>query len=127
MKQRICEGTWEEVRAHDAELAGQRVRLVVITDDATSTRQSAVKARESAFGKYAGVLRSSEEFMKEKHARPSARDLLRMPPAERDAYLRTAAESAAPLYEADLGLPPHERELTALTALDGEAFCDDEP
>jgi hypothetical protein len=54
----------------------------------------------------------------------TARDLLAMAPAERSAYLRWAAEDAAPLYESDLALPPAERELTALTALDGEPFDD---
>ena len=50
----------------------------------------------------------------------TARELLSLPADKRDAYLRAAAEDAAPLYEADLALPPSERELTALTALDGE-------
>ena len=45
-----------------------------------------------------------------------------LPRQEQDRLLAVSAESAAPLYEADLALPPHERELTALTALDGEHF-----
>ena len=57
---------------------------------------------------------------------PTARELLSMPPAERSAFLAKAAEHAAPLYEADLMKPPSERELTALTALDGVEFCDDD-
>jgi hypothetical protein len=47
------------------------------------------------------------------------KDVLALPKAERDQLMREAAEAMAPLYEADLALPPHERELTAFTALDG--------
>ncbi len=56
----------------------------------------------------------------------SATELLRLSPEEREPYLRRAAEDAAPLYNADLALPPGERELTAFTALDGEPFCEDD-
>ncbi len=52
--------------------------------------------------------------------------LLTLPRAERNRLLAQAAEAAAPEYEADLALPPAERELTAFTALDGEPFLDDE-
>lgn len=52
----------------------------------------------------------------------SASELLRLSPEEREPYLRRAAEDAAPFYNADLALPPSERELTAFTALDGEPF-----
>jgi hypothetical protein len=55
----------------------------------------------------------------EKERHYTAAELLRMPIAERDRILRAQAERMAPLYEADLALPPHERELTAFTALDG--------
>ncbi len=54
----------------------------------------------------------------------SARELLAMSPEERGTYLRAAADAAAPIYEADLALPYAERELTALTALDGEPFLE---
>ncbi len=50
---------------------------------------------------------------------PTARELLSVPPEERGAVLVRAAEQAAPLYDADLALPPPDRELTALTVLDG--------
>ena len=40
-------------------------------------------------------------------ARPlSAKELLRLPAEERDRYIRAACEKAAPLYAADLALPP---------------------
>ena len=50
--------------------------------------------------------------------------LLTLPRAERRRILASAAEAAAPFYEADLALPAAERELTAFTALDGEPFID---
>lgn len=57
---------------------------------------------------------------------PTARELLALPPEERDRALAAQAEDASLLYEEDLGRPVAERELTAFTALDGEPFCDDE-
>jgi len=54
----------------------------------------------------------------------TARGLLSLSPHERARVLVAAAEDAAPLYNADLALPPAERELTAFTALDGEDFHD---
>lgn len=51
--------------------------------------------------------------------------LLMLPRAERNRILASAAEAAAPEYEADLARPVAERELTAFTALDGEPFLDD--
>lgn len=43
-----------------------------------------------------------------------------LPRAEQDRIMQAAAEDAAPLYETDLALPPHQRELTAFTVLDGD-------
>jgi hypothetical protein len=45
-----------------------------------------------------------------------------MSPEERDLLLTAQADDAASLYAADLARPDEERELTAFTALDGEAF-----
>ena len=53
--------------------------------------------------------------------------LMSLPFDEQDRILAAAAETATPLYEADLALPPAERELTAFTALDGEDFVFDSP
>ena len=47
----------------------------------------------------------------------TAKELLHMPKADRDRYMQAALEDAAPLYAADLALPPHERELTWMTAI----------
>ncbi|MGI4790048.1 MAG: hypothetical protein ACRYFS_14500 [Janthinobacterium lividum] len=49
---------------------------------------------------------------------PTARQLLAMPEAERSPLLSEAAAHAALLYEADLALPPEQRELTAISAID---------
>ena len=54
----------------------------------------------------------------------TASGLLALPPEQRGRVLAAAAENAAPLYEADLALPPAERELTAFTILDDEDFDD---
>jgi len=53
---------------------------------------------------------------------PTARQLLLMPEAERDRYLSEAAAHAAPLYEADLALPPEQRELTAISAIGDDIY-----
>ena len=53
---------------------------------------------------------------------PTARQILALPEAERDRILSEAAAHAAPLYEADLALPPEQRELTALSAIDDDIY-----
>ena len=58
----------------------------------------------------------------DKKRSPTARELLNLPKEARQRYLLAAAEAAAPLYEADLALPPEQRELTAFSALEGEPF-----
>ena len=40
-----------------------------------------------------------------------------LPTADQDRIMERAAKDAAPLYAADLALPPHERELTAFGIL----------
>jgi hypothetical protein len=56
----------------------------------------------------------------------TARELLALPPEERDRALAAQAEDAARLYAEDLDRPIAEREMTALTALDSEPFRDHE-
>jgi hypothetical protein len=53
---------------------------------------------------------------------PTARELLALPPEERDQALAAQAEDAAQHYAEDLNRPIAERDLTAFTALDGEPF-----
>lgn len=45
-----------------------------------------------------------------------------MPEAERNRILSEAAADAAPLYEADLALPPEQRELTAISAIEDDIY-----
>jgi hypothetical protein len=50
MKQQTIEGTWEEILEHNAELAGQRVRLTILPDkspnfSATETLDQKLKGR----------------------------------------------------------------------------------
>lgn len=47
----------------------------------------------------------------------TAREMLALPAAERRRIAEAQAELAAPEYERDLSLPPHERELTAFMVL----------
>lgn len=42
----ILEGLWEEVRAHDAELQGRRVRLIILPDEVEKTTQAKSVGRE---------------------------------------------------------------------------------
>jgi hypothetical protein len=60
----------------------------------------------------------------ERQVLPLALRVAAMPPEEQDRILTAAAEQAAELYNADLSLPPSERELAAFTALDGDQFSD---
>ena len=53
-------------------------------------------------------------------AYPTARQLLAMPEADRNRILSEAAAHAAPQYEADLALPPEQRELTAISAIEDD-------
>jgi hypothetical protein len=55
---------------------------------------------------------------------PSVRELLAMRPAMRRVHLETAAAAMQAQYQADADLPVSDRELTAFTALDGEAVVE---
>jgi hypothetical protein len=45
MEQPTFEGTWEEVLLHSSELVGRRVKLVVLTNQPTSTLDKVLKGR----------------------------------------------------------------------------------
>ena len=75
----VLEGTWEELKLHDQELAGKRFRLVPVppeTDQAnhkvrknkqgTSEERHTVPRQLTGMGKFAGIIPSSEEFMHQK-------------------------------------------------------------
>ncbi len=72
----MLEGTWEEIKQHEAELSGQRLR-VYINPDIEAPGQTAKKVRTQpkqkgrpeqlrGRGMLAGVL-STEEFLRRKH------------------------------------------------------------
>lgn len=87
----ILEGTWEEIRAHDAELAGKQVRLEVAN---TSDEASAWEAERLA---------AAERF---RLAREEARKI------EADIPYRSGFDSVAMIREARAGAmygyPPEE-------------------
>lgn len=64
--QQVLEGTWEEIKTHEAELAGKRLRVVICPPEQANAEEMKPPKRVSALGKYAGVL-NSEEFMRRKH------------------------------------------------------------
>jgi hypothetical protein len=81
----------------------------------------AVQLAQGKIKTLAGILRAADRqvlwSLQPRETDPAY--LLSLPREERDRILRAQAEQAAPLYKADLALPPAERELTAFTALDG--------
>ena len=76
----ILEGTWEELKLHDAELSGKRYRLVPLPSETVKTTTRASKSKRSTapkpgaqaprqltgMGKFAGIIPSSEEFIRQK-------------------------------------------------------------
>src|SRR4051812_26215589 len=95
---------------------------MTLTIDLTPELEARLEAKARASGK---PLPEYVRITLEELATPEEVDMaefLALPRQEQDRLLAAAAESAAPLYEADLALPPHEQELTAFTALDGEPF-----
>ena len=74
MAAHVIEGTWEEIKRHESELAGRLLRVTIIPEKAITGESSAPPQeapsiaptrRVSAMGKYAGIL-SSEDFMRRK-------------------------------------------------------------
>jgi len=75
----VLEGTWEEIKLHDRELSGRRFRLVAMPQEQpkhdfqqrsrgqSSKRESQASPRQlTEMGKFAGIIPSSEEFMRQK-------------------------------------------------------------
>ncbi|HZO89833.1 MAG TPA: hypothetical protein VFB38_16005 [Chthonomonadaceae bacterium] len=73
----VFEGTWEEIKLHEQELIGKRLRVIVEPEERKmparkgtqaqgSERQPKNRERPSILGKYAFVPGGSEEFMREK-------------------------------------------------------------
>jgi len=66
MSLHIIEGTWDEIKRHEAELIGRYLRVTIKPEAPTRTIRSA--KRPSALGKYAFVAGGSEEYAREKQA-----------------------------------------------------------
>ena len=76
----VLEGTWEELKLHEKELSGKRFRLVPLASEAETTAFKAsnsqmetvqvpdakVPRQLTGMGKFAGIIPSSEEFMRRK-------------------------------------------------------------
>ncbi len=76
----ILEGIWEELKLHEEELSGKRFRLVPLppipektpsTEDrpkkkAAQEQSNKAPRQLTGMGKFAGILPSSEEFMRQK-------------------------------------------------------------
>lgn len=84
-------------------------------------RRAGVKPEDFARSLIESLPAATEMDLNRKY---TARELLKLPAAERERYLRAAAERAAPEYEADLALPKTERELTAFSAVSGADYLD---
>ena len=76
---RVLEGTWEEIKLHEAELAGRRFRLVPVppvTDIAPPKASDSeqvdlgttriIRRELIGMGKFAGIIPSSDEFIRQK-------------------------------------------------------------
>lgn len=96
---------------------------MTVTLQLTPEQEHRLRARAARHGQdVVTYLLAVAERETETEPRPLTADpgyLMTLPLPERRRILAEQAEKAAPLYEADLALPPHERELTAFTALDG--------
>ena len=75
----VLEGTWEELKLHEPELIGRRFRLVPLPPppdiEPTKAGESRQNASQQTFrtprqltgmGKFAGIIPSSEEFIRQK-------------------------------------------------------------
>jgi hypothetical protein len=76
----VLEGTWEELNLHENELSGKRFRLVPLppapdktTSKGSRPQRNAVQEQNNAtprkltgMGTFAGIIPSSEEFMRQK-------------------------------------------------------------
>lgn len=95
---------------------------MTLTIELTPEMQACLEEQAQARGKPLGeYVRSALSGL----AAPKEVDMkafLSLPRQKQDDLLAASAASAAPLYAADLALPPQDRNLTAFTALDGEQF-----
>ena len=68
----VLEGTWEEIKLHDRELAGRFLRVIVEPEKAqaqeveTKTEQPVQPKKLRGYGMFAHIPGGSEEFAREK-------------------------------------------------------------
>jgi len=71
MASQVIEGTWEEIKRHEAELAGRHVRVTIKSDRSTMRKPRAPLKTTTAAkelrgrGMFAGIL-STEDYFREK-------------------------------------------------------------
>ena len=79
MARHVIEGTWEEIKRHDAELAGRWVRLSVGPRSIQGPRRSAPRPSKTeprelhGFGLLAGIV-DLEDFLRRKHEETALED-----------------------------------------------------
>jgi hypothetical protein len=114
----------QAIRKAQRDVSSREVTLT-LTIELTPEEEATLQARARAAGletlEYAR-LRLVSDLPGEATRTYTALELLQLPAEERSRYLREAAELAAPEYEADLALPPDQRELTAISAIAGMDF-----
>lgn len=71
---RELEGTWEEIRAHDAELAGQRVRLIVLSPEEKEPEATQRRPNERMLA----ALREIEEIQRGMRFTPGGEETQRL-------------------------------------------------
>jgi hypothetical protein len=64
MIQQVFEGTWEEVRAHDAELTGRHVRVTIIDADDVEISHSKPKGKMITHGMFPQLQALTDEDFK---------------------------------------------------------------
>ena len=71
MSQHVIEGTWEEIKSHEAELIGHHLRVIITPEEQTTPEPSEPVKTEAhtkvlrGHGMLAGIL-SSEDYFREK-------------------------------------------------------------
>ena len=71
--QSVFEGTWEEIKQHEAEFKGKHLRVIIHSAPPPQMTKQPTTARVSAMGKYAGTL-NTEEFLERKREETERED-----------------------------------------------------
>ncbi|HLK55342.1 MAG TPA: hypothetical protein VKU00_02185 [Chthonomonadaceae bacterium] len=81
----ILEGTWEEIKQHEEDLAGRRFRLILLSEDNENIQKNTpttIKATKEpkqlrGLGRFAHVPGGSEAFAQEKQIEIAREDRMR--------------------------------------------------